>query len=140
MTTRAAAATLGAIDDLGAFASVYTLRYLAGPTDAQAVTVELIIKEAAGARRPLYDIDRPNLRGVRLHAVSHGHACPTLYVAQPVYTSPCPQPYSPAACLWWYAACLQRRWHRQTTSQRVCTYSITIFCMRQLSAAVQQVD
>lgn len=55
MTTRAAAATLGAIDDLGAFAGVYTLRHLGGPTEAQAVTQELVIKEAAGARQLLTD-------------------------------------------------------------------------------------
>ena len=105
MTTRAAAATLGAIDDLGAFAGVYTLRHLAGPTDAPAVTVELIIKEAAGARRPLYDIDRPFLKGVRLHAVSRGHACPTFINSAAHLHLSLPSPTHPAACLWWYAAC-----------------------------------
>ncbi len=55
MTTRAAAATLGAIDDLGAFAGAYTLRRLAGPSEEPGVTEELVITEMAGAvnARPL---------------------------------------------------------------------------------------
>ena len=50
MTTRSAAATLGANDDLGAFAGVYTLRSLVGPAEEQAAPQELVIKEVTGAR------------------------------------------------------------------------------------------
>ena len=50
MTTRSAAATLGATDDLGAFSGVYTLRPLVGPAEEQAAPQELVIKEVTGAR------------------------------------------------------------------------------------------
>lgn len=49
VTTRSAAATLGATDDLGAFAGVYTLRALVGPAEEQAAPQELVIKEVTGA-------------------------------------------------------------------------------------------
>ena len=55
MTTRSAAATLGAIDDLGAFAGLYTLRSLVGPAEEHAAPQELIIKEITGAC-PAFDL------------------------------------------------------------------------------------
>jgi hypothetical protein len=63
VTTRAAAATLGAIDDLGAFAGAYTLRRLAGPSEEPGVTEELVITEMAGAdtARPLARMSPPEL-------------------------------------------------------------------------------
>ena len=53
MTTRSAAATLGATDDLGAFAGVYALRPLVGPAEEHNVPQDLVIKEVTGARQIL---------------------------------------------------------------------------------------